>query len=141
MAVQKALFVCLHNSARSQMAEAFLKKYEKEMEVDSAGIEPGTINPYVVKVMQEEGIDLSKNETTKVFDLYKAGNVYKYVIAVCDEAAQKCPIFPGVTHRLNWSFSDPSQFKGTEEEILAQTREVKDQIKQKIIDFIEAELS
>jgi arsenate reductase len=96
----KILFVCIHNSARSQMAEAFLNKYgEGAFKAESAGLEAGKVNPNVVKVMQEVGIDLSKKGTQEVFDLFIKGNLYQAVITVCDEAsAGSCPIFPGVVN-------------------------------------------
>src|SRR6266567_4730617 len=92
------LFVCTHNSARSQMAEAFLKQSGKGMfEAESAGIEKGKLNPYVVRAMNEVGIDISRNATKEVFDLFKQGRLYQAVITVCDKkAAEKCPIFPGI---------------------------------------------
>ena len=102
----KVLFVCIHNSARSQMAEAFLNSLApKHFEAESAGLEAGTLNPHAVLVMKEESIDISDNKTKVVFDLYKEGRLYNYVITVCDEAsAEKCPIFPGVKKMLHWSF-------------------------------------
>jgi arsenate reductase (thioredoxin) len=132
------LFVCIHNSARSQMAEEFLNKYgENLFHAESAGIEPGKLNPNVVQVLKEEGIDISHKETRDVFDLFRRGKMYNAVITVCDEAsAERCPIFPGVVKRLAWSFADPSTFTGTQEEILQQTRKVRDEIKQKILEFI-----
>jgi arsenate reductase len=133
----KILFVCIHNSARSQMAEALLKKYGGEQfQVESAGLEPGILNPTVVTVMQELGIDLSRKGTQAVFDLFRNGRHFNAVITVCDEAsAERCPIFPGRVKRLNWSFKDPSTFTGTPEEILQQTREVRDEIEKKIMNF------
>jgi len=120
------------------MAEAFLNKYGNEkFQAESAGLEKGKLNPYVIKVMQEIGIDISKNETKEVFDLFKQGCFYRAVITVCDEAnAERCPVFPGVTKRIAWSFPDPSNFTGTEEEILNQTRQVRDGIKEKVMEFI-----
>ncbi|HSZ32916.1 MAG TPA: arsenate reductase ArsC [Puia sp.] len=134
----RVLFVCIHNSARSQMAEAFLGKYGNDaFEVESAGLEPGTMNPNVVTVMQEVGIDLSKKITQGVFDLYKRGAAYNVVITVCDGAsAEKCPVFAGGGKRIAWSFEDPSSFKGNREEVLQHTREVRDEIEQKVLKFI-----
>jgi arsenate reductase len=131
---KKVLFVCIHNSARSQMAEAFLNQIcGDEFEAHSAGLEPGKLNPIVVEAMKEIGIDISGNQTKAVFDYIKSGKIFAYVITVCDEAsAERCPIFTGVTKRLHWSFPDPSSFQGTHEEKLAKTREVRDIIKQKI---------
>jgi arsenate reductase len=137
----KVLFVCVHNSARSQMAEAFFNHDAKESDTaESAGIEPGQINPYVVKAMGEKGFDISNNATKGVFDLYKEGRKYSHVIAVCDaEASQRCPIFPGVIKKELWSFPDPSAFTGTEEEIMEQVRNVRDAIEQKVKALLEAE--
>lgn len=134
----KVLFVCVHNSARSQMAEAFLEHYGGELfEAESAGLSPGTLNPVVVEVMKEEGFDISTNQTKGVFDFVKSGKTYHYVITVCDQAAaQRCPVFPGITKRLHWSFEDPSSFIGTHQEKLSKTRKVRDQIKDKITEFI-----
>jgi arsenate reductase len=134
----KILFVCIHNSARSQMAEAFLKKYGGELfEAESAGLEPGSLNPNVVTVMQEAGIDLSGKSTQAVFNLFQQGRLYDVVITVCDkEAAERCPIFPGMVKRIAWSFKDPSSFNGTKEKILQHTREVRDEIEQQIKAFV-----
>lgn len=134
----KLLFVCIHNSARSQMAQEFVKKYGGEgFEVESAGLEPGSLNPIVVESMKEIGIDISKNGTQLVFDVFRSGRLFNAVITVCDEAsAERCPIFPGRVKRIAWSFPDPSSFIGTHEEKLAQTRIVRDQIEEKIKEFI-----
>jgi len=130
----KVLFICIHNSARSQMAEAFLNQIcGDEFEVYSAGLEPGKLNPIVVDAMREVGIDISGNQTKAVFDMCKSGKAFAYVITVCDEtSAERCPIFPGVTIRLHWSFPDPSSFGGNYHEKLARTREVRDMIKARI---------
>jgi arsenate reductase (thioredoxin) len=137
MKKKRVLFVCIHNSARSQMAETFLNQLcGDEFEAHSAGLEPGTLNPIVVEAMGEIGFDISQNKTTGVFELLRAGEHFHYVIAVCDGAsAERCPIFPGVCTRLNWSFPDPSSFAGTHNEKLARTREVRDQIKARIADW------
>ena len=134
----KVLFMCVHNSARSQMAEAFLNQMAGEIfSAESAGLEPGTLNPFVVEAMQETGIDISDKQTRSAFDLFRQGRMFQFVITVCDAAnAERCPIFPGVTKRISWSFEDPSSFKGTHEEILAQTRLVRDKIKSAIEVFI-----
>jgi arsenate reductase len=131
---KKVLFVCIHNSARSQMAEAFLNQIcGNEFEAHSAGIEPGKLNPVVVEAMKEIGIDISGNRTKSVFDFIKAGQLFSHVITVCDEtSAERCPIFPGVTTRLHWGFPDPSAFSGTHDEKVARTREVRDTIQKKI---------
>ena len=134
----KVLFLCVHNSARSQMAEAFLKKHgDERFVVESAGFEPGALNPVVVTAMSEAGIDISGNAVNSVFDFFKQGKLYNYVITVCDESsAEMCPVFPGITKRLHWSFADPSAFTGSPEEKLEKTRTVRDKIEEKIIEFI-----
>ena len=131
---KNVLFVCIHNSARSQMAEAFLNRIcGDKFEAYSAGLEPGKLNPVVVEAMNEIGIDISGNTTKSVFDMFKSGKLFAYVITVCDEAsAERCPIFPGVTQRLHWSFPDPSAFRGSPAEVLQKTREVRDSIKERI---------
>ena len=137
---KKVLFVCVHNSARSQMAEAFLNKLgEDYFEAYSAGIEPGILNPYVVKVLQEdEGIDISNNQTKSAIEFVREGKLFQYIVTVCDEsAAQRCPIFPGVRERIMMSFDDPSTFTGSQEEILDKVRVVKEQIKEEVKIFIE----
>ncbi len=138
MEKMNVLFVCVHNSARSQMAEAFLNQLASNtFKAESAGFEPGNLNPIVVEAMKEKGIDISNNQTKSVFDLYKQGRIYHYVIAVCDAtSAERCPIFPGVTRRLNWSFEDPGSFTGTFEEKLTKTRLVRDSIKAEIENLI-----
>jgi arsenate reductase (thioredoxin) len=134
MQKDKVLFVCVHNSARSQIAEALLKKMAGDrFEAESAGLEPGELNPLAVEVMKEIGLDISGNETKSAFDLFKQGKLYTHVITVCDEtSAEQCPFFPGITTRLHWSFADPSTFTGTWEEKLEKTREVREAIREKI---------
>ena len=119
------------------MAEAFLKQIgEGEFQVESAGLEPGKINPLAVEVMQEVGIDISNNTTKDVFYFFKEGRIFEYVITVCDAAAaERCPIFPGVNKRISWSFEDPSSFTGTYEEKLTKARIVRDKIKAAIKQF------
>ena len=134
----KVLFVCIHNSARSQMAEAFLNALgEGRFQAESAGLEPGTLNPLVVKSMSEEGIDISGNKTKDVFDFHRQGKKYDYVITVCDEASgERCPIFPGALKTLHWSFADPSSFEGTDEDKLKRIYEVRIAIKTKVEEFV-----
>jgi arsenate reductase (thioredoxin) len=135
---QKVLFVCEHNSARSQMAEAFLKSLAPDrFEVQSAGISPGILNPLVVKVMTEEGIDISMNRTKGVDDLLNRGEKFDVIITVCDPAAAACPVFPD-SKVVHWSFDDPSKFKGTEEEILNQLRRIREEIRTKILEWIKS---
>ena len=141
MSKDKVLFVCVHNSARSQMAEALLKKMAGDrFEAESAGLEPGELNPLAVEVMKEIGIDISQNKTKSAFDLFKEGKLYTHVITVCDEtSAEKCPFFPGITTRLHWSFADPSGFTGTWEEKLEKTRQVREAIREKIAAWLKEE--
>jgi arsenate reductase len=128
------LFLCVHNSARSQMAEAYLRKFGGEaFTVESAGLEPGKLNPYVVRALKEDGIDISSNRTQSVFDLYKAGRRYRYVVTVCSkEAAERCPIFPGAAEKLHWPFPDPSTFTGSDEEMMEKVRELRDSIRERV---------
>lgn len=134
---QSILVICVHNSSRSQMAEEYIRaKCGKCFDVESAGIEPGSLNPKVVTVLAEEGIDISGKQTRSVFDLHKQGRSFDYVIAVCSKEAQdKCPIFPGKGERLHWPFDDPKAATGTEEQILTETRRIRDQIKAKVDEF------
>jgi arsenate reductase (thioredoxin) len=120
------------------MAEAFLNHFgHGQFEAESGGIEKGKLNPFVVKAMHEIGIDISRKKTKEVFDLLRQGKSYQAVITVCEkEAAEKCPVFPGTLKRIQWSFQDPSKFKGTEEEILSQVRTVRDEIKSQVLKFI-----
>ncbi|MBN1838286.1 MAG: arsenate reductase ArsC [Spirochaetales bacterium] len=137
---QKVLVICVHNSARSQMAEEYLRKFGAErFEVESAGLEPGAINPLAAEVMNEEGIDISDKKTNSAFEFYKQGRGYEYVITVCSkEASERCPVFPaaGPVQRLHWPFDDPSQVSGTHEQKLAKVRQIRDQIKAKVLEFV-----
>jgi arsenate reductase len=135
---KRVLFICVHNSARSQIAEAFLNHMAGDMcTAESAGLAPGRLNPVVVEVMKEIGIDISKKKTNSAQDFYNEGRTYDYVITVCDEAsAQSCPNFPGKAVKLHWSFMDPSGFSGTHEEIKEMTRALRDQIRSKVERFI-----
>ena len=132
--MKNVLFVCIHNSARSQMAEAFLNQIcGHEFEAQSAGIEPGKLNPIVVEAMREIGIDISGKKTKSVSDVLTSGRRFDYVITVCDEtSAERCPVFPGGTTRLHWGFPDPSAFGGNAEVKLTKTREIRDTIKEKV---------
>lgn len=134
----RVLFLCIHNSARSQIAAEYLKKFGGDnFQVESAGLEPGKLNPLAIVVMKEDGIDISGNQVNDVFDYFKEGRLYNYIITVCDEAsAQRCPIFPSVHKKIQWSFEDPASFEGTYDEKLEQTRTVRDKIKETIKDFI-----
>src|SRR5436190_23734084 len=128
---KNVLFVCIHNSARSQMAEAFLNQLcGDQFEAHSAGIEPGKLNLTVVEAMQEIGIDISGNQTKSVDLMLRFGQGFDYVVTVCDEtSAERCPIFPGRTARVHWGFPDPSALLGSHDEKLARTRQIRDPIK------------
>ena len=131
----RVLFICTQNSARSVMAEAFLRNFAGDaFEVESAGLEPAAeVNPLVVEVMREVGIDVSAKKPQSVFDLFKAGRIFNYVITVCDSGSEgKCPIFPGVTQRWHWPFPDPASVEGTHEEKLAQVRKIRDYVREHI---------
>lgn len=130
----ESIVFCIHNSARSQMAEAFLNRIcGADFAAHSAGLEPGKLNPVVVEAMREIGIDISRNLTKSVPDVIKSGHIFAHVITVCDEAsAERRPIFPGITNRIHWGFPYPSAFPGTHTEKLAKTREVRDLIKSRI---------
>lgn len=134
----KILFVCTHNAARSQIAEAFLKSMAGDkFEVYSAGLEPTTINPLAIETMKEVGINISGNKTKKVFDFYKQGKIFHYVISVCEEARQRCPIFPGLlVKNIHWDFEDPAEFQGPYEEKIEKMRKLREQIKLKVEEFI-----
>ncbi|MCL5808840.1 MAG: arsenate reductase ArsC [Deltaproteobacteria bacterium] len=131
MKKQRVLFVCVHNSARSQMAEAWLNfLYGDRFEAKSAGLEAGELNPLVVRAMEDVGIDISKNQTKSVFDILKSGELFSWVITVCDEAsAERCPIFPGAAKRVHWSFPDPSALSGSLGEKMNAVRKIRDDIK------------
>jgi arsenate reductase len=125
---KKVLFLCTHNSARSQIAEGLVNAlYGDKYEAYSAGIQPSQVNPYAIKVMKEIGIDISKQRSKSVEEF--RGEKFDLVATVCDQAKEACPFFPGGKKFLHKGFKDPSQFKGTEEEILAEVRRVRDEIK------------
>ncbi|HEY8834359.1 MAG TPA: arsenate reductase ArsC [Chthoniobacterales bacterium] len=128
------LFICIHNSARSQMAEAWLNHLRGDsFSAESAGLEPGTLNPLVVEAMQEIGLDISQKKTQSVADVLKSSRHFDFAITVCDEtSAERCPIFPGATKRLHWGFPDPSTLTGSHHEKLAAARKIRDQIRAKI---------
>jgi arsenate reductase len=132
------LFVCIHNSARSQMAEAFVNDLSGgKVAAQSAGLTPGKLNPVVVEVMKEEGIDISGNKTKSVDDFIKRKELFDYVITVCDEtSAEQCPNFPGRAKRLHWGFEDPSSLQLSPEEKLVRSRVIRDQIKSKVKEWL-----
>ncbi len=134
----RVLFLCTGNSARSQMAEAFLRKYGGEQfEAFSAGLEPKDIHPLTIQVMQEIEMDIS-NQTSKGVVIYLGKTHFHYLITLCDDAEKNCPtIFPGVNQRLHWSFEDPAAFEGTDEAKLEKFRAIRDQIEQRVKDWLE----
>ncbi len=124
---KKILFICTHNSARSQMAEGYMKaKYGDRYEVFSGGTEPGRVHPMAIKVMKEIGIDISGNRSKLIDDLFGKG--IETVVTVCDSAQKACPFFPGAQDVIHQSFPDPSAFKGSDEEVRAGFRQVRDEI-------------
>lgn len=136
--MKKVLFLCVHNSARSQMAEAYLRKFGADrFQAESAGLEPGALNPFVVRALAEEGIDIAGKPTRDVFGIYKEGRSFDCVVTVCSkEAAERCPVFPGKVEHRHWPFDDPSKFTGTDEEVMARVRVVRDAIREKVLEFI-----
>lgn len=134
----RVLFICVHNSGRSQMCEALLKHYGGgRFDAQSAGLDPGELNPLAIEVMAEIGIDISQNKTKSVFDVWKRGEAFQYVVAVCDAgSAEKCPIFPGVTKRLHWPFHDPSKVAGTQDQKLEKVRQIRDEIAAKMQEWL-----
>ena len=138
MQKKKVLFICIHNSARSQMAEEILRQLAGDrLETASAGLEPGKLNPLVSEVLKELNIDISGKKTQSVADVLQRKTGYDFVITVCDEAsAERCPVFPGKGQRLHWNFADPSQFTGTPQERLAKTRHVRDQIRARLLQWL-----
>jgi len=123
----KVLFLCTGNSARSQMAEGLLRNLTNDYEAVSAGIEPKGLNPLAVEAMRELGIDISQQRSKDVAEFLKSGPI-QYVVTVCDNAKQRCPIFPSTYKLLNWSFEDPAEATGTHDEKLAVFRRVRDEI-------------
>ena len=134
----RVLAICIHNSARSQMTEEYIRQAAGDrLEVSSAGIKPGGLNPVVVELLKQDGIDIEGKKTQSVFDLHKRGERFDYVIAVCDkEAAERCPIFPAEKQRLHWPFPDPSQAEGTMQQKLAYVRPIRDEIKKMAQQFV-----
>ena len=136
------LFICVHNSARSQMAAAFANHYgEGKVLADSAGLEPGVLNQRVVAVMKEIGIDISMNVPKSVMEVYKSGAQFDYIVTVCDpKAAERCPIFPGNAVKMHWGFDDPSRLTGGETEIMTEVQRIRDEIREKVAQWIKEEL-
>lgn len=140
MSRDSVLFICVHNSGRSQMAEAYLTQLAGDrFKAMSAGFEPAPLNPLVVEVMQEDGLDISRAEVDSVFDFYKRGLLFHHVVTVCDDGReQQCPIFPGPAVREHWPLPDPSAISGTDhDERLAQVRLIRDQVRARVTDWLE----
>ncbi|MEA3186983.1 MAG: hypothetical protein QOD99_813 [Chthoniobacter sp.] len=134
---KKILFICVHNSARSQMAEALMNQLcGDEFEAESAGLLPGKLNPFAVEALAEVGINISQKQTRSVDEVLEKGDSFAFAITVCSESeSEGCPIFPSATQRLHWPFPDPSKFEGTHDEKLVKTREVRELIRAKIEDW------
>lgn len=131
----RVLVLCTGNSARSQMAEAFLRSLPGvDIDVSSAGVSPSQVRPEAVAVMEEIGIDASGLRSKSVDEF--AGQEFDYVITVCDNAAENCPLFPGKAERVHWSFEDPAKVNGTEEERLNAFRRVRDEMIEKLSSWI-----
>lgn len=137
---KKILILCTGNSCRSQMAEGFLKSFDENLEVYSAGTKPAErVNPFAIKAMKEVGIDIS-NGSAEAVDKYLSQS-FDYVITVCDNAKETCPVFMGkVKHRLHIGFDDPADAVGTEEEVMPVYRRVRDEIKKEFYEFYLKEL-
>jgi arsenate reductase len=135
MTRSRVLFLCTHNSARSQMAEGFLRHLTGDrFEVASAGTEATRVHPLAIRAMQEVRIDISAHRSKTVDGLL--GDPWEYVITVCDNANERCPLFPGRTTRLHWSFEDPSQATGSEDQRVGAFRRVRDQIHARVSDWL-----
>jgi arsenate reductase len=129
----RVLFLCTGNSARSQMAEAFLRKYGNDKyEVHSAGLEPKELHPLTIEVMNEIGMDVSR-QRSKGVEEYLGKLLFQYLITVCDDADKNCPTtWPGISNRMHWSFEDPAAFEGSDEGKLAKFRQVRDHIEKRV---------
>ena len=141
MEKKRVMFICIHNSGRSQMGEAFLRHLAGDrFEAVSSGIESGKLNPLVVKAMEEVGIGMEGHYAKKAQDYVDRGERFDYVVTVCDESnAERCPMFPGKHVRMHWGFPDPSALTGTDEEKLAGIRPIRDAIETKVKEFIDSE--
>jgi len=133
----KVLFLCTGNSARSQMAEAFLREYASDrFEVFSAGLEPKDIHPLAIQVMKEKGISM-EGQYSKPLSIFMGKANFDWLITVCDNADKKCPFFPGMGSRLHWPFEDPAKFVGPEQEKLEKFRSIRDAIEIKIKEWLD----
>lgn len=133
--MKRVLFICTHNSARSQMAEGLVNHdLAGKVEAFSAGTEPSSVNPLVIAVMKEAGIDISRHRSKPIDEF--ADEKFDFVITLCDHAAESCPIFFGGTRRMHMGFPDPAAVTGTEEEKLSFFRKLRDQIREEVVDFL-----
>lgn len=134
---ERVLFLCTGNTARSQMAEAFLRHHAGErFEVHSAGLEPGVMRPLTLQVMEEAGVSMA-GQTSKGVEVYLGKMHFDYLITVCDNAEKNCPVvWPGVNRRLHWSFEDPAAHEGEYEERLNKFRQVRGQIERKVLEWL-----
>ncbi|MCF7942198.1 MAG: arsenate reductase ArsC [Spirochaetia bacterium] len=130
----RIMFVCIHNSARSQMCEAFVRHYAADrFDVHSSGIEAGALNPLVVEAMKEIGISMDGQYAKPAMGYIERDEPFDYVVTVCDESsAERCPMFPGTHKRMHWGFPDPSAIQGTDEQKLAGIRLIRDAIEQRV---------
>lgn len=136
MPPSKVLFLCTGNSARSQMGEGLFRNEGGEgFEVSSAGTKPSTVRPEAIAVMKEIGIDIAGHRSKSVDEF--SGQSFDYVVTVCDNARDSCPVFPASTARIHWSFEDPAAVEGSEHERLAAFRRIRDQIRGKVLSFFE----
>lgn len=137
---KRIMFICIHNSGRSQMAEAFVRAYAGDrFEAASSGIEPGQLNPLVVRAMGEIGISMEGQYAKKAQDFVDRNERFDFVVTVCDESnAERCPMFPGRHTRLHWGFPDPSAIPGTDEEKLAGIRPIRDAIGARVKQWLDA---
>lgn len=128
---QRVLILCTGNSARSQMAEGLLRSLAREqMEVESAGIAPSHVNPLAIRAMAERQIDISHHRSKHLNEFLE--QPFDYIITVCDNAAEHCPVFPGKATRIHWSFPDPAAVQGSEEERLNSFRQIRDAIEKQL---------
>jgi arsenate reductase len=133
----RVLFLCTGNSARSQMAEAILKKYAKnQFEIFSAGLEPKEINPLTLDVLTEAEIN-TEGLYSKPLSTFLGKTHFSYMITVCSNAEERCPVFPGMGLRMHWSFEDPAAFEGSEKKKLEKFREIRDQIEERILFWLD----
>jgi arsenate reductase (thioredoxin) len=131
---KRVLILCTGNSARSQMAEGLLRHLAGDrFEVESAGLEPSHVRPQAIAAMLERGVDISGQRSKSVDEF--AGQEFDYVITVCDNARERCPVFPLKTERIHWSFDDPAQAVGDEKAVLSVFRRVRDEIESRLRQF------